>query len=219
MPSENSRRGQSQHHRPHVKRGILRTPASSGRETTPIGVVFADEITIYEFPIQIGDNPAVSTGCPITIGWKLVRKDTRSMEAHEYAKKSERRQRREPTRARRIPPEVRGQILLQAGFSVQAIAQAALAAALVREDRMETLRKQGWDRVAGVLEQTGKLPKGIVRATLGTTGDILSTTGDLVLATGGLMVNTTMVGLGSAGRQISKTFGNAKPKTVQARSA
>jgi hypothetical protein len=81
-----------------------------------------------------------------------------------------------------------------------------------------------------VLESTGKIPRGVMKGVLGTTGDILTTTGDIVMATRGILVG----GLASTGRQLSKTFGvrssnnklgttiqnaDSKPKTLQARSA
>jgi hypothetical protein len=205
-----------------MKKGIIRTN-TSGSSSLKMCVDFAIEVTIYEFPLQIGDNPAVSAGCPITIGWKPIRKDVRCLEVYEFQKRVERKKKNRPehtaSRVKRIPSDKRGQLLLQAGYTIHDIAAATLSADRVKEQRMDTLRKHGWDRFATILDQTGKLPSGIMKATLGTTGDILSTTGDLVLATGGLLVNTTMTGLGSAGRQLSKTFGNTKPKTMPARSA
>lgn len=191
-------------------------------------VSFGDEITIIEFPIAIGDNPAVSAGCPITMGRKPLCKDVRNLEFYEYYRNIDKKKR--DSRQLKIPVEKRGQMLLRAGFSIDAIAKATLKAEKIKEERMETLKKQGWDSMAQLLQNTGKIPKGIMKAALTTTGGVggvvLATRGRLVDA-GGSIVNTTgsiggsiMGGLGSAGRQLSKAMlGTAEPKTMQARSA
>jgi hypothetical protein len=183
-------------------------------------VSFADQITIYEFPITIGDNPAVSAGCPITIGWKHQKKETRNLEFYEYVRRSERKADRQKLK---IPVDKRGQLLLRSGYSIERIARATLKAEKAKEERMETLRKQGWDKFAAAIESSGKIPQGIFKASIGMTGEILSTTGDIVLSTGGRLVNTggTIVAstLGGVGKQLSRTFGSTKPKTLQARSA
>jgi hypothetical protein len=183
-------------------------------------VCFGDTIVIYEFPIIIGDNPAVSSGCPVTIGWKPMSKDARNLEFFEYIRSEERRRN---SKNLKIPADIRGQILLKSGYSIERIAGATLKADKIKEERFETLRKQGWDKFAIAIEQTGRLPAGIMKAALGTTGDILSSTGDLVKATGGRIANTSgnivASTIGGVGKQLSKTFGNTKQKTVQARSA
>mmetsp|Transcript_1397 Transcript_1397/g.2426 ORF Transcript_1397/g.2426 Transcript_1397/m.2426 type:complete len:182 (-) Transcript_1397:216-761(-) len=168
-------------------------------------VAFADDITIYEFPIVIGDNPAVSSGCPITIGWKCQKKDVRNLEFYEYLRRTERRKDRQNLK---MPMDQRSQLLLRSGCSVEKIAKAALKAEQAKDERLETLRKIGWDNFAMAIETTGKVPKGIFKASIGMTGDLLNTTGGIFAST-----------LGGVGKQLSRTFGTSKPKTIQARSA
>lgn len=42
------------------------------------------DVEIYEFPNVLGDNPAVSEGAPLTIGWKHTKKETIDIEYYEY---------------------------------------------------------------------------------------------------------------------------------------
>jgi hypothetical protein len=185
-------------------------------------VVFAELITVHDFPMVLGDNPACSSGAPVQLDWQPCQTQKRNLEMYEFVRREERKTDR---RQLLIPVERRGKLLLRIGFSIEEIAQATMDADETKEQRQETLRKQGWDRMALILETTGKIPKGIMKGVLGTTGDILSTTGGLLANTGGLLVNTggmvvsaTVGGLASTGRKLSKSFGN-KPKTIQARSA
>jgi hypothetical protein len=204
---------------------MLSSSSSSSPESKKVW--FGELITIHEFPITLGDNPACSSGAPVQLGWKALESTTRNMELYEYVRKGERKRDR---RQLIIPVEKRGRILLKRGYSIDQIAEATMNADEIKEQRRETLRKQGWDRFGMVLESTGKIPRGVMKGVLGTTGDILATTGDIVMATKGILVG----GLASTGRQLSKTFGvsssnnklgttlqnaDSKPKTLQARSA
>ena len=183
-------------------------------------VHFDEFLTIVEFPVTIGDNPVVSSGCPIALGRKPIRKDQRNLEFFEYCRQEERKADKKKLK---IPVEKRGQILLKAGHSIESIAEATLAADKIKEQRIETLKKQGWDGVAQFVAESGKVPKGIMKAALTTTGGV----GGIVLATGGLLVdagrNTTggiIGGLGSAGRSLSKRFvGTPHQKTSRAHAA
>lgn len=58
-------------------------------------VAFSDLI-IFEFPNLLGDNPGVSEGAPLTIGWKHVTKNVVAVDYYEYLRQSRpRRKRRE----------------------------------------------------------------------------------------------------------------------------
>jgi hypothetical protein len=41
------------------------------------------DLTVYEFDNLLGDNPSVSSGAPLTIGWKHNRKSVASVDAYE----------------------------------------------------------------------------------------------------------------------------------------
>jgi hypothetical protein len=52
------------------------------------------DLTVYEFPNLLGDNPAVSEGAPLTIGWMHDSVDVVAIEYHEYLRQRRPRRRR-----------------------------------------------------------------------------------------------------------------------------
>lgn len=180
-------------------------------------VTFASTLSIFEFPIIIGDNPAVSAGCPITMARKHQFIEEKNFEIHEDTKQKKQRNQNQKKNKRSssnnnnsskrllIPVEKRSQLLLKSGHSMRDIAMAILKVETIKEERLETLRKSGWENF---IHESGKLPKGLIKAALGTTNDWISS------------------GAGLLSKQLNKAFGgsnptstNSKPKTLQARSA
>lgn len=94
----------SSNHEPELQQQQLSDAKSSSKITpgndTSVpshkkGVCWGD-VTIYEFPNILGDNPAVSNGgSPITIGWKCQSMNTVDVEFYEYVRQSH------PRRSRR----------------------------------------------------------------------------------------------------------------------
>lgn len=97
-------------------------------------VTFGD-LTIIEFPIILGDNPACS-GCPITIDWEPMRKHTRNLELYEYTRTQSRHNRRRLV----IPVQKRSQMLLDAGYTQEQIIKRALVMAKIKNQREETVK-------------------------------------------------------------------------------
>merc|ERR1712194_691985 len=97
-------------------------------------VTFGD-LTISEYPIILGDNPAC-TGCPITMDWEPMRTYTRNLELHEYTKTQQRRNRRKLV----IPIQRRSQMLLDAGYTEEQIIIRALQVAETKNEREETIK-------------------------------------------------------------------------------
>eukprot|EP00339_Tiarina_fusa_P027761 CAMPEP_0117026962 /NCGR_PEP_ID=MMETSP0472-20121206/19766_1 /TAXON_ID=693140 ORGANISM="Tiarina fusus, Strain LIS" /NCGR_SAMPLE_ID=MMETSP0472 /ASSEMBLY_ACC=CAM_ASM_000603 /LENGTH=145 /DNA_ID=CAMNT_0004734103 /DNA_START=46 /DNA_END=483 /DNA_ORIENTATION=+ len=120
-------------------------------------VTFGD-LTIKEYPMEIGDHPSVSGGAPVQIGWEPQETLVRNLDLYEHMRGDRRHGRRELA----IPVQTRGQILLRAGYSLEQIGNAALKVDETKKLRADTVRRQGWDRANMVLETTGKLPKGIL---------------------------------------------------------
>lgn len=56
-------------------------------------VCFGD-LTIYEFKNMLGDNPAVSEGAPLTIGWKHESVDVVAVDYYEFMRNQRPRRRR-----------------------------------------------------------------------------------------------------------------------------
>merc|ERR1719343_1385528 len=109
-------------------------------------VTFGD-LTIIEFPIILGDNPACS-GCPITIDWQPMGKHTRNLELYEYTRTQSRHNRRKLV----IPIQRRSQMLLDAGYTQEQIIKRALLMAKIKNQREETMK-------SSQLQGFGKLSK------------------------------------------------------------
>ena len=160
----------------------------SNKKTVSFGT-----ITIMEFPMVIGDNPSCSGGAPVQIGWQPQDTATRGLEMYDFLRERERVTRRKKLI---LPVDKRAKILLVAGFSLEEIVMAAEQAARVKKGRYESLKSQGFgERVTVLLETSGKVPKGIMKGVMNTTGDIVtgvvSTTGGLLVSGTGALVNGT----------------------------
>jgi|EP00531_Pseudo-nitzschia_arenysensis_P019585 hypothetical protein len=97
-------------------------------------VTFGD-LTITEYPIIMGDNPACN-GCPITIGWEPMGTHTRNLELYEYTRGPNRVSRRKLV----IPVTKRSQMLLDAGYTQEQIIKRALEIAEIKNQREETIK-------------------------------------------------------------------------------
>lgn len=118
-----------------------------------------------EFPIVLGENPAVSSGAPIELGWKLVKVYTRELQLYEYLRSDLR------TRGRKsltIPVSDRTQLLLESGYSLEDIGAAIKRAEEVQRQRSDSMKDADTtgDRLLSLLETTGKIPLYMVRGVL-----------------------------------------------------
>ena len=113
-----------------------------------------------EFPMEIGDNPSVTRGCPLTIGWHMQRMsnfvDLDSYE--EMRPPSERRQRN----SLRLTSEKRTQILLNNGHTLIEIASKTLEALKVKDSRELRKKNQKYDRYYEALVMTGHKVKKVL---------------------------------------------------------
>eukprot|EP00536_Pseudo-nitzschia_multiseries_P000956 jgi/Psemu1/234153/estExt_Genewise1.C_120031 len=105
------------------------------------------ELTITEYPIILGDNPACA-GAPITIGWKPITSYTCNLELYEYTRMKRRNSRKKLV----IPVQTRSQILLDAGYTQEQIIKVALQVSRIQSQREETLNeplaKGGFDKIS-----------------------------------------------------------------------
>ena len=118
-----------------------------------------------EFPIVLGENPAVSSGAPIELGWQLVKVYTRELQLYEYLRSDLRtRDRKSLT----IPVSHRTQLLLDSGYSLEDISAAVQRAEVVQRQRSDSMKNADTtgDRMLSLLETTGKLPFFVVRGVL-----------------------------------------------------
>ena len=114
-------------------------------------VSFGD-ITIREYPMELGDNPACSCGVPITIGWEPQSTCVQSLEVYEF-RRQRAGERRKSRKRLLMSVQKRGQLLLKAGYSLEAMAAALLEVQRVKKLRTENLsQKQGWDRFTMMIQ-------------------------------------------------------------------
>ena len=52
------------------------------------------DLTVYEFPNILGDNPSVSEGVPLSIDWKHTKTSSIGIDFYEFMRKSSPRRRR-----------------------------------------------------------------------------------------------------------------------------
>jgi hypothetical protein len=147
--------------------------------------------------MELGDNPSCSTGVPVQLGWNAQAISTHYIERFDMMRQPKRRTSRKQLV---MNIEERTDIVLNAGYSLHAIAAAALEVEAIRASRRACLKNQGWERMGTMLENTGRVPVDVMKGILSSTGGMIAST------TGGL--------LGSTGRSLRKL----KPKIVPARS-
>ncbi len=111
-------------------------------------------LTIHEHALELGDNPACSSGAPLTIGWKAQSSSTRNLDLYEYMRGERRHGRKQLV----IPVQDRAHLLLTAGYSLNKIADATLAVEEVKKQRSESLKGGNLERFGNILEKTGRLP-------------------------------------------------------------
>lgn len=100
-------------------------------------------IEIREHHVELGDNPAVSDGIPLTLGWKVLRLTKFDIDVHEIRKAGR------ETRNLRIPADLRASILLQEGHSISELMTTAIKINGIKQARKESAKN--WDLSIGRL--------------------------------------------------------------------
>jgi hypothetical protein len=115
------------------------------------------ELTIREYPLILGDNPSVSEGAPLSLGWKPQQSYTRNLDLYEYTR-GERK-----AKVQRRTVQDRAKILLCSGYDIEEIARTTLMVEEIKKMRADSLKSSGFgDRAKLLLETTGKIPKDIL---------------------------------------------------------
>jgi hypothetical protein len=117
-------------------------------------------LVITEFPIILGDNPAVTSGAPVTMDWTPQGESSYSINAYEQCRPRRRRRRR-----LLISVSNRAILLLAAGYSIDDIADASTNAQQIKFGRQQTRENHSWDRVNLMMEHTNDALSGIVQNT------------------------------------------------------
>jgi len=103
-------------------------------------------ITITEFYLELGDNPACSSGAPVQLsGIPVAGKSfTRKFELFDFCRQKERRERKKLY----ITEEKRARMFLKAGYTMDELVEAIVQIDAIKKSRIECLHSQGWERFA-----------------------------------------------------------------------
>lgn len=124
-----------------LKRPTSCTDAGVRRRSTgdSLKVSFSN-VDIREYCRQVGDNPSVSSGCPLAIGWMFNCHGEIDIDSYEADRAID----RAPTRCVRLTPKQREEILIEvAGIPHTQIVQGQMQAYYDRSLRTETLVQIG----------------------------------------------------------------------------
>jgi hypothetical protein len=121
-------------------------------------VSFGD-VQVREFPMILGDNPACSSGAPVSIDWDHVDEFTLTVNDAKSARSGRSK--------KTISVTKRAQMLMGSGYSIEDIAEAVLLIEEIKMNRFESSNSTNLgDRVHVLLKNTGKLPKGLMKGVL-----------------------------------------------------
>ena len=99
-------------------------------------------LTIHEHALELGDNPACSSGAPLTLGWKAENTSTLNLELFEYMRGARRRGRKQLL----IDVSERAQLLILSGYSIDEIAAATMEVDEIKKHRAESLKGTNMER-------------------------------------------------------------------------
>eukprot|EP00521_Asterionellopsis_glacialis_P007947 CAMPEP_0195287276 /NCGR_PEP_ID=MMETSP0707-20130614/4405_1 /TAXON_ID=33640 /ORGANISM="Asterionellopsis glacialis, Strain CCMP134" /LENGTH=242 /DNA_ID=CAMNT_0040347017 /DNA_START=51 /DNA_END=779 /DNA_ORIENTATION=+ len=113
--------------------------SDSDAESSPTIDLKFSTVDVQEHSYELGDNPSVSSGAPLTIGWEPFRAFTMSVDDYE----SERLLHRSPS-CNRIPKFDRDEILKEAGYSRSQLVEATKALQKLKKQQLKNSKKTSW---------------------------------------------------------------------------
>jgi hypothetical protein len=133
-------------------------------------MVAFSEITVIEFPVALGDNPCCTSGAPIQLDWKPVSTVTHDLDIFEYMVKKQDHDDddcKRSTKELRLSVPKRAQLLMNAGYGIEEIANAVMQVQEVQKQRAESIQTNGLgERMQMLMETTGRLPVGMIKGVL-----------------------------------------------------
>lgn len=121
--------------------------------------VWFDSVVINYHKMILGDNPAVSDGAPVTIGWVAHDFEIVDIDCFEATR---------PPKAKKLssmklPVEDRAAILLQNGYSVKQLAKTLQQVEEIQRQRAQSSELSKWDRINELAESSGKIFRKLAR--------------------------------------------------------
>jgi hypothetical protein len=107
-------------------------------------------IEFHNHEVVLGDHPCVDDGPPLSIGWKSIGRDERSIDTYEN-ERPERRRNSELI----VPPEIRQRWLIESGYTRSEIKDCLLELAYIQESRRKNaMMNTPWEKVKRRLAAT-----------------------------------------------------------------
>ncbi len=145
-----------------VSKPILKKESNDGigYANSPIDYkkVWFDSVSINYHKMILGDNPAVSDGAPVTIGWDAHDFEIVDVDCFEATRPKNKRQ-----SSMKLPVEDRAAILLQNGYSIKQLAKTLQQVEEIQRQRAESSELTKWDRVNEFAESSGKIFRKLTR--------------------------------------------------------
>ena len=117
----------------HRSSSSFRTLNESGKSSLSVSF---HKVRIREYPMTVGDNPAVSSGVAVTMDWDPLEQGSQVMELDEY---EDTRPERRSMEQMRLPPSERREILRRSGHSAREMQKGLKASNIARRQRTKTL--------------------------------------------------------------------------------
>jgi hypothetical protein len=145
----------------HASSQSLHCSSSLSSKTELSKKVRFRKLEIIEFPIVLGNSPAVSQGAPIGLGSEELSCRTVDIYQYDILVGDERRSRDDL----KLSVSDRAGMLLRAGYTIDEIVEAVELAEHDRKLREESLQNQKWDRVNELMLRTGRKVKRVLSVT------------------------------------------------------
>ena len=150
-PLQSSLRKMNHQNRPssssNVDEGTEKTEGSTETDNKEFATerkVGFQTVTIYKFPVGIGENPSVSSGCPISLhGFEAIEEVVEDLDIYMYERSGETRNYKQL----RLGPQVRTGMLVDCGYTLNQIVCATAQAMEARALRDESLQTSSWEDV------------------------------------------------------------------------
>ncbi|CAB9497122.1 expressed unknown protein [Seminavis robusta] len=110
-----------------------------------------DTMEVYEFPQILGDNPACTTGAPLTLDWKPVAQSSMLIDYYEFTRNPRRTKRKMLTSS-----DERHRYLLNNGVKLSDIEKTLLLIDQIKKDRASSLKTHKWDGFLNVVQNAAK---------------------------------------------------------------
>lgn len=123
--------------------------------------VWFDSVAINYHKMILGDNPAVSDGAPVTIGWDAHEMEVVDVECFEATR---------PKKAKKLSSlklavEDRAAILLENGYTIKQLAKTLQQVEEIQRQRAQSCEMSKWDRLNEFAESSGKIFRKMAKLT------------------------------------------------------